>query len=55
MPKAMLGPEYIPTSPFTLQEGNPELGVSLGTEAAGDRAKDPCLILDSVSVQMKQH
>lgn len=30
----------MPTSPFILQEGNPELGPSLGTETEGDRAKE---------------
>lgn len=29
----------MPASPFTLQEGNPELGPSLGTETEGDRVK----------------
>lgn len=45
--KSMLGPGYMSTSPVTLQQGNPELGPSMGTEAAGDRAKDQCLIWDS--------
>lgn len=47
-PKPLLGPGYLPTSPLPLQEGNPELSPSLGIEAAGDRAKDPSLILHSL-------